>query len=230
MSERALALLRVSGPILGGAILWLQYFDLKDALRKEPRRMLVFGFFLGGVAAALAAGLYDVLSQLGLPGPGDEPGAQLAYFVGVVGPIEEGTKFAVAWAVLFRTRWFDEPIDGLVYAAAVAIGFASLENALYAAQVSWPTQLARATTTPLTHSVFSALWGIGSGRALLIEKRPLRRALWLVVPLAASALAHGAYDAAVVTLEKPWLATLLVLGIWAFVIGHSRRVVRGRVV
>jgi RsiW-degrading membrane proteinase PrsW (M82 family) len=226
VSERSALLLRSVGPILGGAILWLQYFDLKDSLRKEPRRMLVFGFFLGGVAAALATGLYDVLAQFGYAGPGEGPVGQLAYFVGVVGPVEEGAKFAVAWAVLFRTRWFDEPIDGLVYAAAVAIGFASLENALYAIQVNWPTQLARAATTPLTHSVFSVLWGFGSGHALLVEKR----ALWLALPLVAAAAAHGAYDAAVVTLGKPWLASLLVLAVWAFVIAHARRVVKERVV
>ena len=229
MSDRAVFLLRAAGPILGGAILWLQYFDLKDSLRKEPRRMLLFGFVLGGVAAALASGLYDILAQLGYSGPRDEPAAQLAYFVGVVGPIEEGAKFAVAWAVLFRTRWFDEPIDGLVYAATVAIGFASLENALYATQMNWPTQIARAATTPLTHSVFSALWGFGSGYALLVEKRPLRRALWLALPLVAASIAHGAYDAAVVTLGRPSLASLLVLAIWAFVIAHARRVVKERV-
>ena len=230
MSERFVMLLRAAGPILGGAILWLQYFDLKDSLRKEPRRMLLFGFFLGGVAAALSTGLYDMLAQFGFTGPGDGPLGQLAYFIGVVGPIEEGAKFAVAWAVLFRTRWFDEPIDGLVYAATVAIGFASFENALYATQVNWPTQLARATTTPLTHSVFSALWGFGSGYALLVEKRPVRRALWLALPLVAASIAHGAYDAAVVTLGRPWLASLLVLAMWAFVIAYARRVVKERVV
>jgi RsiW-degrading membrane proteinase PrsW (M82 family) len=228
VSDRSVVLFRAVGPILGGAILWLQYFDLKDSLRKEPRRMLVFGFLLGGVAAALAAGTYTILGQLGFSGPGDEPMAELAYFISVVGPIEEGAKFAVAWAVLFRTRWFDEPIDGLVYAAAVAIGFASLENALYAPQVSWPTQLARAASTPLTHSLFSALWGFGSGYALLVEKRPLHRALWLVLPLAAAAVAHGAYDAAVVTLGKPWLASLLVLAMWAFVIAYARSLVKMR--
>ena len=230
MTERAVLLLRTAGPIIGGAILWLQYFDLKDSLRKEPRRMLVFGFFLGGVAAALASGAYEILARFGYPGPGDGPAAQLAYFVGVVGPIEEGAKFAVAWAVLFRTRWFDEPIDGLVYAATVAIGFASLENALYASHVNWPTQIARAATTPLTHSVFSALWGFGSGHALLVEKRPLRHALWIVLPLLAAAVAHGAYDAAIVTLQKPWLASLLVLAVWAFVIAHARHVVKERAV
>lgn len=192
--------------------------------------MLVFGFFLGSVAAALATGLYDILAQFGYPdpGPGEGPTGQLGYFLCVVGPIEEGAKFAVAWAVLFRTRWFDEPIDGLVYAATVAIGFAAFENVLYATQVDWPTQLARAATTPLTHTVFSAFWGFGSGYALLVEKRPLRRALWLTLPLVAAAIAHGAYDAAIVTLRQPWLASLLVLAIWAFVIGYARRVVKER--
>jgi len=230
VSERVALFLRAVGPILGGAILWLQYFDLKDSLRKEPRRMLLLGFVLGGVAAALAAGLYDILAQFGYSGPGEDSGAQLAHFVGVVGPIEEGAKFAVAWAVLFRTRWFDEPIDGLVYAAAVAIGFASLENALYATHVNWPTQIARAATTPLTHTVFSALWGFGAGQALLVEERPLRRALWIVLPLVAAAVTHGAYDSAIVTLRMPWLASLLVLAVWAFVIAHARQVVKQRAV
>jgi RsiW-degrading membrane proteinase PrsW (M82 family) len=230
VTDRAAFALRAAGPILGGAILWLQYFDLKDSLRKEPRRMLLFGFVLGGVAALLASGAYGVLAQFGLPGPTEGAAAQLGYFLGIVGPVEEGAKFAVAWAVLFRTRFFDEPIDGLVYAATVAIGFASLENALYAGQVSWPTQLARATTTPLTHSVFSALWGFGSGRALLVETRPIRRAFWLAFPLVAASLAHGAYDAAIVTLGKPWLASLLVLALWAFLIAHARRLVKARAV
>ena len=147
----------------------------------------------------------------------------------MVGPIEEGAKFAVAWAFLFRSHWFDEPIDGLVYAATVAIGFASLENAMYAPHVSWPTHIARVATTPLTHSVFSALWGFGSGHALLLQKRPLRRALWLALPWVAASLAHGAYDAAIVTLDRPWLASLLVLAIWVFVIAYARAIVKARV-
>ena len=228
MIERPAVLFRAVGPILGAAILWIQYFDLKDSLRKEPRRMLVFGFFLGGVAAALAYGVYGILAQLGFTAPTGRSAAQIGYFLGVVGPIEESAKFAVAWAVLFRARWFDEPIDGLVYAATVAIGFASLENALYAPHVDWRTHLARTATTPLTHSVFSALWGFGSGRALLIETKPVRRALWLTLPLVAAALAHGAYDAAVVSLDKPWLASLLVLVVWAFVIGYARAIVKER--
>ena len=132
--------------------------------------------------------------------------------------------------MLFRTRYFDEPIDGLVYAATVSIGFASLENALYATHVDLKTQLVRAATTPLTHSLFSALWGFGAGQALLVETRPLRRAMWLILPFLAAAVAHGAYDGIVVTLERPWVASLLMLGLWAFVIAHARGVVKARAV
>ena len=88
--------------------------------------------------------------------------------------------------------------------------------------------LARAATTPLTHTVFSALWGFGAGQALLVEKAPLRRVLWIVLPLAAASVTHGAYDAAIVTFEKPWLASLLVLAIWAFVIAYARKIVKAR--
>jgi hypothetical protein len=41
-------------------------------------------------------------------------------------------------------------------------------------------------------------------------------------------VAHGAYDTAIVTLQRPWLASLLVLAVWAFVIAHARHVVKDR--
>jgi RsiW-degrading membrane proteinase PrsW (M82 family) len=221
--------LRAAGPIFGGAILWLQYFDLKDALRPEPRRMIVLGFLLGALAAPLALVAYRAVSWLGVAGIGGDAWHDTLYCLGVVGPIEEGAKFLVAWAVLFHTRFFDEPVDGLVYAAAVAIGFASVENATYATIVSWPVGLARAATSPLTHSVFSALWGFGAGKALLQTRSAWSKLCWLVLPLSAAALVHGLYDAAIVVLEAPWVSALLVLIVWMFVIGHARRVVKGRI-
>ena len=219
--------IRAAGPIVGGAILWLQYFDLKDGLRPEPRRMILLGFVAGALAAPVASLAYKALGWLGVTTGTTAPG-ETAYLLGVVGPVEEGAKFLAAWLFCFRSRHFDEPIDGLVYAAAVSVGFASIENALYAGLVSWPIQLARAATTPLTHSVFASLWGFGAGKALLGPGRPGARAFWIVVPLAAAALAHGLYDAALVTLGVPSVASGVVLVLWAFLIRHARALVRGR--
>lgn len=230
MSDAPLAfLLRAAGPIAGGALFWLLYFDLKDALRPEPRRVLFLGFLLGALGVLPAWLLYHAMPLIGLPsGPEGSP-RELAWFcVGIVGPIEEGVKFTLAALVLFRLRWFDEPIDGLVYASTVAIGFAAVENFFYAQSLDWHEQLARAFTTPLIHSLFSAIWGIGAAYALLAAWTYWQRAFLISLSLLVSMTLHGLYDAALLTLQAPWLASLIALAIWTFVLTHARTQLKSR--
>ena len=47
---------------------------------------------------------------------------------------EEAAKVAIIAAVALRSREFDEPMDGVVYGAAVGLGFAAVENFLYVTQ------------------------------------------------------------------------------------------------
>lgn len=49
----------------------------------------------------------------------------------LVGPAEELGKFAVVRLIPYRSLYFDESKDGLVYGAASSLGFASLENLVY---------------------------------------------------------------------------------------------------
>ena len=51
-----------------------------------------------------------------------------AYCFLIVGPVEEGDKVLLPYLIVFRWRQFDEPIDGFEYAAAISLGFASVEN------------------------------------------------------------------------------------------------------
>ena len=44
---------------------------------------------------------------------------------------EEAAKIAIIAAVALRSREFDEPMDGVVYGAAVSLGFAAVENFVY---------------------------------------------------------------------------------------------------
>jgi RsiW-degrading membrane proteinase PrsW (M82 family) len=213
----------------GGALFWLLYFDLKDRLHPEPRRLLVASFLLGGLATAVAALGYRGVELLGVPpAPRPETGELLAYCLGVVGPIEEGAKLLVAWLVVFRWREFDERIDGIVYAGAVAIGFASFENLVYARWLPPGEQLARALVSPLTHSLFAALWGVAAARAYIPRRPAPVRGLLLAGGWAAAALAHGLYDAALLAAGAPWLGALLVLALWLPLIVLARRLVRAR--
>ncbi|HEX2864043.1 MAG TPA: PrsW family intramembrane metalloprotease [Deinococcales bacterium] len=76
----------------------------------------------------------------------------------LVGPVEELAKFVAASSAA-RDREFDEPIDGLIYAAVAALGFATLENVLYVAQGGLSVLLVRGPVTTFSHVLFAVPWG-----------------------------------------------------------------------
>ncbi len=222
--------LRGVGLVAGAALFWLAYFDLKDSLRKEPRRLLVLAFLLGAAAAAAALGGYRVAELAGVPDqPGRSWGAILLYTFGVVGPLEEGAKYLVAVAIVFRWREFDEPIDGLVYAAAIAIGFASVETLLYAPYLGPAETLARAVASPLTHSLFAVVWGLGIGRARFVARGRAERLAWHGGSLLAAMLLHGLYDALLLAWNATYTASGTILVLWLFLLWRARAA-RSRIV
>src|SRR5262249_48826984 len=118
-------------------------------------------------------------------------------------------KFLVVRLWIYRRPEFDEPIDGIVYASAAALGFASLENALYVLDfrghgVRWALLLSRAFLAVPGHVLFSSMWGYALGRAGF---RPYPVAAMVV----AAALLHGSYDfLAVLPLTRPLVLVLVV--------------------
>lgn len=223
MDGTATTWVRGVGFVFGAALFWIAYFDLKDRLRPEPRRALLAAFALGGLSAGVAWLAYRALPALGLPpDPGSSARSIVPYCLLVVGPIEEGAKFLVARAVLVRMPAFDEPIDGLVYAAVVAVGFASVENLLYLAHLPWTEHLARSLASPLTHSLFAAVWGFGLARARFAARSRWSSAGWQLGTLALAMAFHGVYDAIVLASGALWTAAAIVLGLWTFVIVRAR--------
>lgn len=215
------------GLATGGAAFWLVYFDAKDALRPEPRGALLGALFLGMLAPLPALVIYRVAPFVGFPEtlPVDR-GALLLYCLLLVGPVEEGVKFALARGVVFRWRSFDEPIDGMVYAAVVAVGFATTENLLYAPHLEPLEKAARALAAPLVHALFAVIWGFGAAHALRSERHPLRRWAWQAGTLSLAALAHGLYDYLLFAWSATFVASLVVLGLWIPTIWYARRLLK----
>ncbi len=123
------ALLLSFVPALGCAALvyWL------DRYEKEPRILLGAVFGWGAVIAVIGA----VIAQSALTGvvtaaTGSEKAADLAGMT-VFAPItEESLKgFAVLLVFLILRHEFDSVLDGIVYAAVVALGFAATEDLFY---------------------------------------------------------------------------------------------------
>ena len=79
----------------------------------------------------------------------------------VVGPVEELCKFAAVRLGPYRSLYFDEPVDGLVYASAASLGFASLENLFYVLEYGPEVMIAPPLST-VGHLVF--VWGFALGQ------------------------------------------------------------------
>lgn len=142
-------------------LFWLWYFYKRDEYEPEPLALLAKLFFLGMVAA-LVAGAAEMAAGRMVTG--------LLFFVIAVPVIEECSKFFMVLLFAYRDREFDEPMDGIVYATAAALGFATVENLDYLLSLPPDTSvlvtgILRAVLTVPAHALFGIFWGYGLGIA-----------------------------------------------------------------
>ena len=183
--------IRWLGPALVPALLLLAVVYFADP-RREPGPLVLLVFVLGAVGKgatafleARAAGWTGLDLNAGVNGGA----GSMLFLFGFAAPIREASKVGAMWPA-FRSKWFDEPIDGLVYAASAALGFAMLENALTLRghPIGW-IWLARSAVALPAHVFFACAWGYALGRAKRV-KRP-----GAIFPFAwlASTAVHGLY-------------------------------------
>ena len=204
--------------MLGYAILafapglfWLWFFVRGRSYRPKPQRLLALTFFLGMLSTIPAA----VLELAFIGNTIDSPGAGLAAVASamlfVVGPVEEFSKFLAVRLGPYRSLYFDEPRDGMVYAAAASLGFASLENLVYILNFGPEVMLGRGLISTLAHVIFGSFWGYSL--ALQAQKGPLAPWPWLAAGLAVAAVVHGLFNVLVFTVW-PLALLLVALGLW----------------
>lgn len=108
--------------------------------------------------------------------------------------IEETLKWIVLFYFIYHHAEFDEPYDGIVYAVAISLGFATVENVLYAMsnQVFFGTVLLRGLLPVSGHALFGVMMGYYLGLAKFTKQWKSRRILLysLLIPW----FWHGVYD------------------------------------
>jgi RsiW-degrading membrane proteinase PrsW (M82 family) len=205
--------------VLVSAFLWMFYVQSKDRHQPEPVRRLALAVLLGVVACGITYFTYALIERLNGPNLkyGDVP-SMLFYFFGIVGPVEEGSKVLVACLFVFRWRDYDEPIDGFVYASAISFGFASSESCITLGGENWVYQLAHTVALPITHALFSAIWGLSFSHSRFRVGPGWRCRCWQAGGVAAAMMAHGLYDFLVIAFQATLVASGLALMIWAALI------------
>jgi RsiW-degrading membrane proteinase PrsW (M82 family) len=178
---------------IGPGLILAHFVWSRDRLR-EPLGNLAIYLALGAASVFAAAGVEMLLSGPILGGrPAGQEWLRTAVwaFLGVA-LVEEAGKYALLRWRAAHDRHLDEPFDWVVYAVAVALGFATVENVFYVADGGVHVGVARALTAVPAHALDGTLMGWRLARAARLAGAAARRerALALVEP----ALWHGAYD------------------------------------
>ncbi len=147
-----------------------------DRWEPEPRGALLFALLWGAAASVAIALLFSFGVDIAQTLAGIRPNAALDFLAGVVqAPIvEEGGK-GLGLLLLFWVyrRHFDGPVDGIVYAAMIGVGFAFTENIQYFGLALTSSGFEgvgeifflRGILSPFAHVMFTACTGIALGLA-----------------------------------------------------------------
>src|ERR1044072_9275180 len=115
-------------------VIWLVYFYTHSRYKRPPLRLIAITFALGAFSTIPALFLNVIGRNLFYAFAGKTQISDILFFFCVVGPVEEGIKMLMAWIYAYRQPEFDEPLDGVIYSAAAALGFAAVENVVYLSQ------------------------------------------------------------------------------------------------
>lgn len=212
----------------------LVFFYLKDRYEPEPRGHVALAFGKGALATVPAFAASWALARLvgdawlalgGLWARGFEALVLAAL-------CEELPKW-IAFLFIYRWNELDEPLDGVVYGVALALGFATVENVLCVLRDGLGVGVLRAVFAVPAHALFGAVMGWYVGRAKLgdgqwqgidVTRAERRRRLGaaLVVPI----LLHGGYDFLLQALRGAWMYLAVAAGsvaLWAFVLRRVHR-------
>ncbi len=188
------------------AIFWLILFLMEDRKKPEPKWMISLTFIFGAVGAIIALCL-QILINLYTPLHIDPPSVMslLAFAF-----TEEFTKFMCVYFFVHKNRFFDEPVDGMIYMITGAMGFAAFENILYI--FSYPDgdvfglTVYRLIGAILLHALASAFIGYYW----------LRRKLVLGIIVATTL--HWVFNLATLYYDKGLVAGPAILGVVSFFI------------
>lgn len=160
--------------MIGAVVLWI------DRWEPEPR-LLMIGAVLwgGGVAVAVASLLNGVVGVAIGEAVGSDLPPEIAPAVFGAPIVEEAAKgLGILLIFLVRRRQFNGPVDGVVYAALVALGFSVVEDVQYFALNAddmGSVFVMRALLSPFGHLIYSLPMGIALGFA----GRMRSKASWL---------------------------------------------------
>ncbi|WP_051263030.1 glutamic-type intramembrane protease PrsW [Tuberibacillus calidus] len=203
----------ISAAIAPGLAL-LSYIYLRDKYESEPIGMVVKLFIIGCLLV-----LPVMVIQYALQAEHLFQYKWVQSFL-VAGLLEEFLKWFMIIYTAYHHAAFSERYDGIVYATAVSLGFATAENLFYIYAYGIHVAFWRALLPVSGHGLFGIIMGYYIGCAKF-SKTPKR---WLLLSLLLVSSLHGIYDY-MVSAGLSWVYLILpfMLILWIFALYKMKR-------
>jgi len=185
--------------------MWSLYLWRIDVFEQEPLSMTLAALLLGAGAAIASPVPTDALA-LAVPPTGTKAVDDLLLCFLRIGLVEETMKLAPVVLIAALSRQVSEPVDLLIYGSLAALGFATVENALYFSDLGLGIAYARFQYSTLVHLACTA-----TACYVWMRARFMRRARELAgvtLGLLAAAGLHGLYDYAIIA-PSPEMARIV---------------------
>lgn len=195
----------------------LSYFYLKDEYGYEPFIVVFKTFIYGALLVFPIMFIQYVITVEGILQ------SQLIEAFISSSLLEEFFKWFILFFTIYQHVAFDEPYDGIVYGAAVSLGFASVENIIYLVSNGLEVAFGRAFLPVSSHALFGVIMGYYVGKGKFSDQEKTKCLIYsLTIPF----LLHGIYDYILIT-QTNWLIYMVPFMIFLWYVG-LRKVKKAR--
>jgi len=175
------------------ALIWMTFFYLQDRAEPEPKGFVFGVFVLGGLlAAAVGVPLVDNFFRVSHWLYTDTVTALVGSIL-VIGFTQEFLKYAAVRFSIYHSDEFDEVTDGIVYATAAGLGYATVLNIQFVVTnggVDLGAGVIRMAIVALAQASFAGIVGYFLGRAKF-ESEPL---WWMPLGITLAAVMNGTFN------------------------------------
>lgn len=175
------------------AAIWLIFFYLQDRAEPEPKGFVLGVFGLGALlAAAIGIPVVDSIFRVSHWIHADTLTTILGGIL-VVGFTQEYLKYAAVRYSIYNSAEFDEPTDGVIYATAAGLGYATVLNIQFVVSnggVDLGVGIIRIAVVALAQAAFSGITGYFLGRA----KFESEQIWWMPLGITLAAIFNGLFN------------------------------------
>lgn len=222
------------------ALIWLIAFYRQDSLEPEPKQYILGMFVLGAILAQavgqpLIREFYRFQDWAGI----DLMLGFIASIV-IVGVIQEFLKYAAVRYTIYNSAEFDQPVDGIIYAASAGLGYATMLNFHYVIDnggVDLGVGAIRCAVEALSQACTAGVIGYFLGQAKFAKMGPAWLPIGLLLAATLNAIISQLLDRAPTFGAKfefnEWIALIIAVviagGVFAFLLQTINRLNRATV-